>query len=88
MSNALQESANTTNILTALPTDNLSILFSLSKNIDISRGKGLWKFNNYLYHKPDFVTELKNNLKVICNRMSAEQITVEQLCCEHIKYEI
>ena len=36
----------------------------MSKNIDISRGKALWKFNNSLCHKPNFVTEL-----------SAEQIT-------------
>ena len=39
-------------------------------------------------HKPDSVTELKNCLKVICDRMSAEQITDEQLCWKHIKYEI
>ena len=39
-------------------------------------------------HKPDFVTELKNHFKVICNRISAEQITNEQLRWEYIKYEI
>ena len=72
-------------ILTALSTDHLPIFFSLSENIDVSRGKGLWKFNNSLYHKPDFVTELKNYLKVICNRMSSEQKTDEQLCWEYIK---
>ena len=54
----------------------------MSKNIDISRGEGLWKFNNSFCHNPDFVTELKNHLKVICNGMSAEQITDEQLCWE------
>ena len=53
-----------------------------------TRDKGLWKFNNSLSHKPTFVTELKNHLKIICNRMSAEQITDEQLCWEYIKYEI
>ena len=60
----------------------------MCKNIDISRGKGLWKFNKSLYQKPDFVTELKNDLKFTCNRMSAEKITNEQLCWEYIKYEI
>ena len=79
VSNNLQESNNKTVILTAFSTDHSHIFFSLSKSIDISRGKGLWKFNNSLCHEPDFVTKLKNNLKVICNRMSAEQITDEQL---------
>ena len=68
--------------------DHSPILYSLSKNIDISRGKEIWKFNNSLCHKPGFVIELKNHLKVICNRMSGEQITDEQLCWEYIKYEI
>ena len=87
-SNNLQETINRTDILTALPTDHSPIFFSLSKNIDISRGKGLRQFNNSLCHKLDFVTELKDDLKVICNRMSAEQINGEQLCWEYIKYEI
>ena len=65
-----------------------TILLSLSENIDISRGKGLWKFDNSLCHKPDFATEFKNNFKVICNRMSSGDIKDEQLCWEYIKYEI
>ena len=56
------------------------MFFSLSKITDISRDKGFWKFNNSLYPKPDLITELKNCLKVVCNKMSAEQITDEQLC--------
>ena len=63
-------------------------MLSLSENIDISRGKGLWKFDNSLCHKPDFATEFKNNFKVICNRMSSGDIKDEQLCWEYIKYEI
>ena len=44
-SNNLQESINKTNILTALSTDHSPKFFSLSKNIDISRGNGnLWWF--------------------------------------------
>ena len=87
VSNHLQESINKTDILTALSTDHSPIFFSLFKNIDVSRGKGLWKFNKSLCQKPDFVTELKSHLKVIRNRMSSEQITDEQLCWEYIKYE-
>ena len=75
-------------ILTAQSTDYSPIFFSFSKNIGISRGKGLRKFNNSLCHKPDFITELKNHLKVVYNRMSAEQITDEQLCWKYMKYEI
>ena len=88
VSNILQESIEKTDILTALSTDHSPIFFSLSKTIEISRVKGLWKFNNSLCYKPDFVTELKIHLKVICNRILAEQITDEQLCWESIKYEI
>ena len=88
ISNASQESINKTNILTALETDHSPRFFSLPKNIDILTGKVLRKFNNPLCHKLDFVPELKNQLKVIYNRMSAEKITDEQLCWEYIKYEI
>ena len=88
VSNNLQESINKTDILTTLSADHSPIFFSLPKNIDVSRGKGLWKFNNSLCHKLDFITELKNHLKDTCNRMSAEQITDEELCWEYIKYEI
>ena len=88
VSNNLQESIKKTKILTALSTDLSPIFFSLSKNIGIPRTKGLWKFNNSLCHKPDFITELKNHLKFIYNRVSAGQITDEQLCWEYMKYEI
>ena len=44
--------------------------------------------SNSLCYKPDFVTDLKNHLRVICNRMSAEPITDEELCWEYIKYKI
>ena len=61
VSNDLQESINKTDIITALSTDHLPIFFLLSKSIDISRDKGLWKLYNSLNHKPDIVTELKNH---------------------------
>ena len=75
-------------ILTAISTGHSPIFFLLSKNVDISRGKDLLKFNNSLCHKPDFVTELKNHLKVICNKMAVKQVTDPQLCWEYIKLEI
>ena len=71
-----------------MSTDHSPIFFSLSKITDILRLKSFWKFNNSLYSKPDFITELKNHLKGIYNKMSAEQITDEQLCWEYMKYEI
>ena len=71
-----------------MSTDHSPIFFSLSKITDILRFKSFWKFNNSLYSKPDFITELKNHLKGIYNKMSAEQITDEQLCWEYMKYEI
>ena len=87
-SNNLQESINKTDILTTLSTDHSPIFFSLSKNISVSGGKGSQKFSYSLCHKPDFIVEMKNHLKVIYNRMSAEQITDEQLCWGYMKHEI
>ena len=88
VSNNLQESINKMGILTAISTGHSPIFFLLSKNVDISRGKDLLKFNNSLCHKPDFVTELKNHLKVICNKMAVKQVTDPQLCWKYIKLEI
>ena len=75
VSNNLQEPIHKSDILSALSTDHSPIFFSLSKNIGMSIAKSLWKFNNSLFHKPDFITELKKYSKSICNRMPAEQIT-------------
>ena len=87
VSNNLQESIKKSSILSALSLDHSPIFFSLSKSIGMSIGKSLWKFNNSLFHKPDFITELKKYSKFTCNRMPAEQITDEQLGWENIKYE-
>ena len=46
VSKNLQESINKSDILSALSTDYSSIFFSLSKNIGMSIGKSLWKFNS------------------------------------------
>ena len=88
VSNNLQESIKKSSILSALSLDHSPIFFSLSKSIGMSIGKSLWKFNKSLFHKPDFITELKKYSKFTCNRMPAEQITDEQLGWENIKYEI
>ena len=65
--NDMQEFINKTEILTALSTNHSSMFFSLSKNIGICRGKGLWNVNNSLHHKPNFVIGSKNDSKDICN---------------------
>ena len=80
VSNNLQESINKTDILTALSTDHSPIFFSSSKIYVYQEVK--------VYGNLTTLCELKNHLKVIYNRMSAEQITDEQLCWEYMKYEI
>ena len=80
VSNHLQESINKTKILTTLSTDHSPIFFSLSKIYVYQEVK--------VYGNLTTLCELKNHLKVIYNRMSAEQITDEQLCWEYMKYEI
>ena len=52
--NLLQEFVNKTDVLTAFTTDHSSLLFSLDLRKDENRGKGLWKFNNYLGMNSDF----------------------------------
>ena len=48
VSNNLQESINKMDILTTLSADHSPIFFTLSKNIDTSRGKGLFNNNENL----------------------------------------
>ena len=74
VSNNLQESVNKTDILTVLSTDHSLILFHCLKIKIYQEVKGYGNLTT-LCHKLDFFVELKNHLKVICNRMSAEQIT-------------
>ena len=52
--NLLQEFVNKTDVLAAFSTDHSSLLFSLDLSKDENRGKGLWKFNNYLGMNSDF----------------------------------
>ena len=53
ISNTLQEFVTMTEILTPISTDNSPVLFSLSKKKTTIRGKGFWKFNNFLTKNHD-----------------------------------
>ena len=53
ISNTLQEFVTMTEILTPISTDNSPVLFSLSKEKTTIRGKGFWKFNNFLTKNHD-----------------------------------
>ena len=69
VSNNLQESVNKTDILTVLSKGHSLVLFHCLKIKIYQEVKGYGNLTT-LCHKLDFVMELKNHVKVICNRMS------------------
>ena len=71
-----------------MSTDHSAIFFSFSKNPETPRGNDLWKFNNSLCSNIDYITKLKNHLKLIQKTILKENITDEQMIWEYIKYEI
>ena len=59
ISNNMQESTKNVKILNALSTEH-SLLFCSCLNLtNISKGRGLWKFNNSLISNTNFVDEMK-----------------------------
>ena len=46
--------------MTPISTDHSLVLFSLSKEKITIRGKGFWKFNNFLTKNQNYVNEIKN----------------------------
>ena len=88
VANLLQEFVNKTDVLTAFTTDHSSLLFSLDLRKDENRGKGLWKFNNYLGMNSDFQTKMKFHIKSTLETLKIEEIRDLQVRWEFLKYEI
>ena len=59
ISNNMQESVKNVKILNALSTDHSPLFCSFLNLTNISRGRGLWKFNNSLISNTNFVDEMK-----------------------------
>ena len=55
----MQESAKNVKILNALSTNHFPLFCSFLNLSNISRGCGLWKFNNSLISNSNFVDEMK-----------------------------
>ena len=55
----MQEPAKNFEILNTLSTDHFSLFCSFLYLTNISRGRGLWDFNNFLTSNINFVDEMK-----------------------------
>ena len=88
VSNLIQESVNKTDVLAAFSTDHPLLWFSLDLPKDENSCKGLWKFNNSLNMKFDFVTKLKFHIKSTLETMEKDGITDFQPTWGFLKYEI
>ena len=88
ISNNMQESAKNIKILNAVSTDH-SPLFCLFLNLtSISRGPGLWKFNNSLIPNTTFVNEMKTLILKIIFGFENDTYLTDQVKRKLFKYEI
>ena len=84
----MQESAKNVKILNALSTDH-SPLFSSFLNLTyISRGPGLWKFNNSLISNDNFVDEMKALIQKVIFGFENVTYLTDQVKWQLLKYEI
>ena len=75
-----------TEILTPISTDHSPVFFSLSKGKECLRGKGFWKFNNYLTKDQNHTTDIK---KFIRSFFSTNESHFScQIKWELLKYEV
>ena len=66
-----------------------SPLFHLFRNLsNISRGRGLWKFNNSLISNTIFVDEMKTLIQKLIFRFENDTYLTDQAKWEFLKYEI
>ena len=85
VSNSVQEAIKSTDILAAFSTDHSPIFISLSKSNEITKGKGLWKFNNSLISNEDYVKKMKIHISDILNFLHKENIVDDQVIWEYLK---
>ena len=88
VSNLLQESVNKTDVLAAFSIDHSPLLFSLDLRKYENRGKGLWKFNNFLCMNSDFQAKMKFHIKSTLETLEIQGIRDPQARWEFLRYEI
>ena len=88
ISNNMQESVKNVKILNALSTDHSPLFCSFLNLTNISRGRGLWKFNNSLISNTIFVDEMKTLIQKLIFRFENDTYLTDQAKWEFLKYEI
>ena len=76
ISNVLQESVKSPNVLAAFFNDH-ALIFSCFSKSEGRRGKGLWKHNNSLCEKRTYINSIKKHISTLENCKN-ENITDEQ----------
>ena len=83
ISQNFQEIAIHSEILNAISTDYLSVLYSFQNLNQCQRGPGFWKFNNFLVCNEEYVLRLKE----LVSKVKGELNRINQLC-DQVKWEV
>ena len=84
----MKESAKNVKILNALSTDHPLLFFSFLNLGNISRGRGLWKFNSSLITNTNFADEMKTLIQKVIFSFESDTYLSDQIKWELLKYEI
>ena len=84
----MQESVKNVKILNALSTDHSPLFCSFLNLTNISKGRGLWKFNNSLISNANFVDGMKTLIQKVIFGFENDTYLTDQVKWELLKYEI
>ena len=84
----MQESLENFKILNALSTDHSPLFCSFLNLTNISRGRGLWEFNNSLISNTNFVDEMKTLIQKVILGFEDDTSLTDQVKWEFLKQEI
>ena len=84
----MQELVKNVKILNAVSTDHSPLFCSFLNLTNISRGRGLWKFNNSLISTTNFVDEMKTLIQKVIFGFENDTYLTDQVKRELLKYEI
>ena len=88
ISNTLQEATKLTDILAVFYTDHSPVTFKVSKLNHLTKGNGLWKFNNSLTSNKDYIEKMKKHIAFTLEVCDKESICNAQVKWEYLKYQI
>ena len=88
ISNNMEELVKNVKILNALSTDHSPLFCSFLDFTNISRGRGLQKFNNSLISNTNFVDEMKTLIQKVIFGFENDTYLTDQVKWELLKYDI